>query len=130
MGGHMAVVIMTFESEVTVERSSLVWSLARLFRGRFVCFKKCIEGGAGKEHRIFRLHRFQRSLAPQPIHPAGRKVFALFRFYRMDRTAVILQKDAGTIGLFLQGKAAAILPESRVQFDKGLIIHPFEAGEL
>ncbi len=61
--------------------------------------------------------------------PEIRKIAALFRLHRLNRTVVAFEKNTFATGLVLQGKSLAIMPQVKKRLDKLDFAQTFEGGK-
>jgi hypothetical protein len=61
--------------------------------------------------------------------PEVRKIPTLLGLYGLNAAIVPIEEDAGTVGIFVQGKATAILGESREFLDERDFVHAFKRSE-
>ena len=90
--------------------------LARIF----LRLQKVLEGGTGKEHGIIPSHCLNWNFAPQQIHPAVGKIFALLRLHWLDSAEVAIEENAGVVGASIEGKSFAVFAEAGVIPDEVL----------
>jgi hypothetical protein len=94
-----------------------------------VRFQKALKSRTRQQHWIIAPHCLYRNLAPQQIHPAIRKFFALLRLHGLDLARIAIKKNARVIFARLERKSTAVFAKARVSLDELLITHSQKSRE-